>query len=171
VQAWRLLGYENRVLASEDFQDDRKDAGDMGSGHTVTALYEVVPIGAPLDVDVGSTPALRYQRVTSAAKQIPDELLNVSVRYKDPDGDRSRLMRQPVAVRSVEASADDRFTMAVAGYAMLLHRSKYVGSFDFDHVIALATSGAGLDSARAEFITMARTTRELAAKAALARRK
>jgi len=146
VRAYRLIGYENRLLRDEDFDDDRKDAGEMGAGHSVTALYELVPVGAPTaDAGRRATP-LRYQeprRDAGAARS--DELLFVSLRYKPPTSDTSRLLRQAVTARPGRASADLTFAAAVAGYGMLLRRSPHAGSMTFDAVRELAQSSLGDD--------------------------
>src|SRR6185503_15190583 len=116
VQAYRLIGYENRLLRNEDFTDDTKDAGDMGAGHSVTALYDVVPAGAQLDVAIGSTGALRYQAPAGASAASRNrELLFVNVRYKPPTDSVSRLLQQPVFDRRGGVSDDFRFVLAVAG--------------------------------------------------------
>jgi Ca-activated chloride channel homolog len=162
VQSYRLLGYENRLLAREDFADDRKDAGEMGAGHTVTALYEVVPTGAtPVVLDGDS---LTYQRVTlrSTASQSPD-LLTVRLRYKDPTGSKSRLLSAPVVDRD-ERSADDlRFASAVAAFAMVLRNSEHKGNASYDLVLALARESRGEDPEgyRGEFISMVERARSL----------
>jgi Ca-activated chloride channel homolog len=162
VQSYRLLGYENRLLAREDFADDRKDAGEMGAGHTVTALYEVVPTGAtPVALDGDS---LTYQRVTlrSTASQSPD-LLTVRLRYKDPTGSKSRLLSAPVVDRD-ERSADDlRFASAVAAFAMVLRNSEHKGNASYDLVLALARESRGEDPEgyRGEFISMVERARSL----------
>jgi Ca-activated chloride channel family protein len=129
VQSYRLVGYENRLLAKEDFNDDKKDAGDMGAGHTVTALYEVVPVGvkAPKAQAAGVDP-LKYQApaaLTEASAR--GELLTVAVRYKPPSGSESTKMTQVVVDSSVpfaSASADQRFATAVAHFALVLRESK-----------------------------------------------
>jgi Ca-activated chloride channel homolog len=164
VQSYRLLGYENRLLAREDFADDRKDAGEMGAGHTVTALYEVVPTGAtPVALDGDS---LTYQRVTlrSTASQSPD-LLTVRLRYKEPTGSKSRLLSTPVVDRG-ERSADDlRFASAVAAFAMVLRNSEHKGNASYDLVLALARESRGEDPEgyRGEFISMVERARSLSA--------
>ena len=164
VQAYRLIGYENRLLRNEDFTDDKKDAGDMGAGHSVTALYDVVPVGAKLDVKVGTTDSLRYQRpAATTAVARSDELLFVNVRYKLPSDSTSRLMQQPVRDRGAKASGDFRFVASVAAYGMLLRQSEFRGSITYDDVIALARDGAGEDRYRRDFITLVESTRRIAA--------
>src|SRR5215210_3516050 len=99
VQAYRLLGYEDRLLRDEDFANDAKDAGEIGAGHTVTALYEIVRVGERLDVELPQATTPRYQRPEGTGSS-SGELLHVAMRYKAPDGDRSMLVTQPVMARS-----------------------------------------------------------------------
>ena len=163
VQAYRLLGYEDRLLRDEDFANDRKDAGDVGAGHTVTALYEIVPAGVKLDVDLPGVAPLRYQRV-SGGQSPRDELLHVALRYKAPDGDRSTLMTTPVrAERTSRPSESMRFASAVAGFGMLLRESKNAGSLTWNEMLALARGarGADEDGYRADFIRMGETAAKL----------
>ncbi len=165
--AYRLIGYENRLLADEDFNDDTKDAGELGAGHTVTALYEVVPAGLPVPRSVDP---LRYE--STAGPQPPvetppgafeDELLYVKVRYKDPDGSESRLLAHAVADRSRSPSRSFRFAAAVAGFGMLLRDSPHAGRFTPDDVISLAEGGRGDDPRgyRGEFIRLVEAARDL----------
>jgi Ca-activated chloride channel homolog len=165
VQAYRLLGYENRILAKEDFADDRKDAGELGAGHSVTALYEVVPVGAPPVALAGDS--LTYQQVTlrPSANQSPD-LLTVKLRYKDPKGTTSRLLTAPVVDRGEDRSSDDqRFASAVAAFALVLRNSEFKGTASYDLVLALARESRGEDveGYRNEFITMVERARALSA--------
>ncbi len=163
VQAYRLLGYENRLLAKEDFADDKKDAGEMGAGHSVTALYEVVPVGARPVALAGDS--LTYQHVSlrpSAGKS--PELLTVRLRYKDPKGTRSRLLSTPVTDRRASAASEDmRFASAVAGFALLLRDSDHKGAASFDQVLALARGARGDDPSgyRGEFIGLVEAARTL----------
>src|SRR5690606_19434703 len=128
VKAYRLVGYENRLLEAEDFNNDRKLGGDMGVGHTVTALYEVVPVGAKSDF-AGSVDPLKYQTVKERpAASAAGELATVKFRYKQPDGDKSRMQQVAVTGKPVsiqQASADLRFASAVAELGMLLRNSDY----------------------------------------------
>ncbi|WP_420449209.1 YfbK domain-containing protein [Candidatus Palauibacter sp.] len=167
VTAYRLIGYENRLLADEDFNDDTKDAGELGAGHTVTALYEVVPAGLPVPRSVDP---LRYQ--PTADPQPPtaappsafeDELLYVKVRYKDPGGSESKLLAHAVPDRARSPSGSFRFAAAVAGFGMLLRDSPHAGSYTLDEVISLAERGRGDDSRgyRGEFIRLVETVRDL----------
>lgn len=157
VAAWRLVGYENRVLAARDFADDKKDAGEIGAGHTVTALYEIVPVGAEL----ASVPPLRYQdaapRVTPAAAS--SELLTVKLRYKQPDGDTSELLTVPFTDdgRKFEAAAPDlRFAAAVAAFGLCLRDSEQRGSATFRDVYRWAEPALGADphGDRREFLKL-----------------
>ncbi|WP_349263099.1 YfbK domain-containing protein [Longimicrobium sp.] len=159
VYAYRLIGYENRMLASEDFNDDVKDAGEMGAGHTVTALYEIVPVGAQSDVQIGAVDPLRYQR----ARGGPDarfgrEMMNVKVRYKLPEGTRSRLLAHtvPVWLGDGPPSENFRFAAAVAEFGMLLRASEHRGRSSVEGVLQLArgATGADADGYRGEFVRM-----------------
>ena len=164
VAGYRLIGYENRLLADEDFNDDTKDAGELGAGHTVTALYEVVPAGlaVPGDRDVD---ALRYQPRADdpPLSDFEGEMLYVKVRYKDPDGAKSKLLEQAVADRAGTPSTDFRFAAAVAGFGMLLRDSEHAGTFSLDDVVQLAEAGRGDDPRgyRGEFIRIVEATRDL----------
>jgi Ca-activated chloride channel family protein len=164
VQAYRLLGYENRLLAREDFADDRKDAGELGAGQAVTALYEVVPVGAEPVALADS--GLTYQDVSvRPSARRSRELLTVRVRYKPPTGAESRLFTRPVTDRGDEPNEDFRFASAVAGFAMLLRDSEHRGTVTFDRVIALARGARGDDPGgyRAEFAGLVETARDLMA--------
>jgi Ca-activated chloride channel family protein len=167
VQAYRLIGYENRLLADEDFNDDTKDAGELGAGHSVTALYEVVPVGAP-PVETGSVDPLRYQRPEEDASDSgrageDDELMFVKLRYKAPDGEHSRLLALVVPDRAGDASADLRFAASVAAFGMLLRDSEQCGDFTLADVSRLARASLGEDrhGYRAEFVRLVEATREL----------
>ena len=164
VEGYRLIGYENRLLADEDFNDDTKDAGELGAGHTVTALYEVVPAGADVPRG-GEVDELRYQPQADdpPLSEFKGEMLYVKVRYKDPDGEKSRLLEQAVADRSGMPSTDFRFATAVAGFGMLLRESPYAGTFSLDDVVKMAEKGKGDDPRgyRGEFIRLVEATRDL----------
>lgn len=168
VQGYRLVGYANRLLAAQDFNDDTKDAGEIGAGHTVTAFYEVVPVGAPLTA-AGVDP-LKYQPASepaAAAQGLANgELLNVKLRYKRPDGDASvkREVPVPVSDRALADTGDDfRFAAAVALFGMVLRDSEHAGSAGLGAVLALAESGAGPDpwGDRAEFLQLVQRAQEL----------
>ena len=165
VQSYRLLGYENRTLAREDFADDRKDAGELGSGHTVTALYEIVPVGATPEA-LGDD-SLTYQQVSIRPEaNRSGELMTVRLRYKDPQGSTSRLLEEPVRDRSGgTASEDMRFASAVAAFALLLRDSEHRGQASYEQVLSLARGARGEDPQgyRGEFIGMVETARTLSA--------
>ncbi len=129
VQSYRLIGYENRILAAQDFNDDTKDAGELGAGHSVTALYEVIPVGIESD---GSVDPLRYQDPSTASEAaFSDELMLLKLRYKEPTGDASKLMETPVVDRGIsleQTSPDFRLSAAVASFGMMLRNSEYQGA-------------------------------------------
>ena len=153
VGAYRLIGYENRLLAKEDFNDDRKDAGEMGAGHTVTALYEIVPPAAVSDLP--SVDPLKYQRTPApqAGGSGSNELMTVKLRYKAPESDVSRLMTVAVNDRKGEISANLGFAAAVAEFGMLLRQSEFRGQATWESARQLATRyrGDDADGYRAEF--------------------
>ena len=163
VQAYRLIGYEDRLLRKEDFNSDRIDAGDIGAGHTVTALYEVVPVGVAWEPESTVDP-LKYQRPETGGQQ-PDareassELLTVKLRYKEPDGNISKLLEFPLTDTGeafAEASADFKFAAAVAGFGMVLRDSPHKGAATLDAVEHWADAGTGSDAGgyRTEFISL-----------------
>jgi Ca-activated chloride channel family protein len=156
VKEYRLVGYENRLLNEEDFENDKKDAGEMGAGHTVTALYELVTTNRHTDY----VRKLKYQP-TEVIPEVPQsgELATIKFRYKKPDGDKSILMTEeiPQLVQPVSETSDNfRFSAAVAGFAMLLRNSEYKGTINYDQVLSLARSSKGYDKDgyRAEFIRL-----------------
>ena len=163
VRAYRLIGYENRMLRNEDFTDDKKDAGEVGSGHSVTALYEIVPVGATTDVTIRVPDSLRYQRRSAEPSPAAGpELLFVKVRYKAPDGDESRLLSRAVLADEGHApSVDFQFQAAVAEFGLLLRNSDQRGKADLGHVIAAAREALGADPEgyRAEFVKLAEAVR------------
>jgi Ca-activated chloride channel family protein len=163
VRAYRLLGYEDRLLRDEDFANDAKDAGEIGAGHVVTALYEIVRTDAPLDVPLPETGTLRYQRAPSEVSAPAGELLHVAMRYKEPDGERSRLVTHPVLARRSAPSESMRFASAVAGFGMLLRNSPHSGSLSWNQVVDLARHARGedRDGYRADFIRLAELASEL----------
>jgi len=159
VGAYRLVGYEDRALKSRDFNDDTKDAGEMGAGHTVTALYEIVPPGE--DVGAPGVDPLKYQRPADPAPRrvaVPStELMTVKVRYKQPDGDRSTLVTVPVSGRVTPSPKHVGFAAAVAEFGMLLRRSPYKGDATWAEVVRMAQQhrGSDPDGYRAEFSRLA----------------
>lgn len=167
VQGYRLIGYENRMLAKEDFNDDKKDAGELGSGHTVTALYEVIPVGVE-DTFLTKVDDLKYQKKkTPAANSNNDEILTVKFRYKAPDGDVSKLIEHPVMDKQITVSRTSdnfRFATAVAEFGMLLRNSPFKSKATFGNVIEMARNAKGTDEEgyRAEFIRLAENARLLA---------
>jgi len=161
VEGYRLIGYENRLLAQEDFNDDKKDAGEIGAGHTVTALYEIVPSGA--GTTLPEVDPLRYQQTPGEPRSATanDELLFVKVRYKDPDADASRLLSWPVRDRGATFAAapeDFRFAASVASFGMLLRQSQHKGSATYDDVLHVAQGALGADEGgyRAGFLDLVR---------------
>lgn len=145
VQAYRLIGYENRLLAAEDFNDDAKDAGDMGAGHTVTALYEIVPAGSESDVEIRGVDSLRYRRPSVPVSRGGNELGFIKLRYKQPSGPVSTLLTHTVSREIAEPSTDFTFASAVAAFGMILRDSPHRGSATLDQVLALASDGMGFD--------------------------
>lgn len=160
VGEYQLIGFETRMLAREDFRDDKVDAGEIGAGHTVTAIYEVTPAGS----DVERVAELRYQdKRTEPKAEFDDELAFLKVRYKLPDSDTSTLIARPItagdAFASVDAAPRDvRFSTAVAAFGQLLRGGRYTGDYDYDDVIALAQGARGDDpfGYRNEFIGLVR---------------
>lgn len=157
VQGYRLVGYENRLLNKEDFNDDKKDAGELGSGHTVTALYEVIPVGvkSPFLKDVD---ALKYQS-SKLKGNASAELLTVKFRYKAPTGSTSKLIEHPVLDKGLafeKCSENLRFASAVAQFGMLLRDSEFKGTTMFSSVVKTASAAKGKDveGYRKEFIKL-----------------
>src|SRR5690606_24699239 len=158
VQAYRLIGYESRLRAAEDFNDDAKDAGELGAGHSVTALYEIVPAGVKSPAQIRGVDPLRYQTPrTGTPTARGGELAFVKLRYKAPDGDTSKLLEHAVADDvAATPSADFHFAAAVAAFGMVLRESEHRGNASIDQVIALAREGLGDDREgyRAEFVRL-----------------
>ena len=163
VDAYRLIGYENRLLNDEDFNDDTKDAGEMGSGHMVTALYEIIQAGS--DEDIPSVDPLKYQESTKTEKnKYSNELLTIKVRYKKPDGRTSMLLEQ--AVKDYSEDIDDasdnlRFAAAVAEFGMILRDSEFKGRATLESAAILASSAKGNDEEgyRSEMIRLINTAK------------
>jgi Ca-activated chloride channel family protein len=167
VAAYRLIGYENRLLNKQDFNDDTKDAGEIGAGHHVTALYEIVPPGK--DQGLPGVDPLEFQKSKAAEHDLaadrPESML-VKLRYKAPDGDTSKLIKQGVVDQGASygtASDDFKFACAVAGFGMLLRESPYKGSLTYAGVLEMAALGVEKDAAgyRREFVEMVRKARSL----------
>ena len=139
---------ENRVLAKEDFNDDKKDAGEIGAGHAVTALYELISAGTE-DESASKVDSLKYQSpagLTDAANR--DESLTLKLRYKEPEGQTSKLVEYPVIdneARFQDADHDARFAAAVANFGMQLRKSKFAGDWDLQDVIEVAQDAKGED--------------------------
>lgn len=160
ISEYRLIGYETRALAREDFNNDKVDAGDIGAGHTVTALYEITPVGSKAQ----SVDNLRYAKKV-AAPQDSDELGFLKVRYKLPNGKKSKLLETAITknMEKSEVGADTRFAVSVAAFGQLLRGSKYVGDYSFDDVLELAKSAKDQDEFgyRAEFIKLVSLAKSL----------
>ncbi|TCD03344.1 vWA domain-containing protein [Pedobacter psychroterrae] len=168
TQAYRLIGYENRVLTAKDFNNDQKDAGELGAGHTVTALYEIIPVGVK-STFAGSVDELKYQVDSKPAVLLKNskELMTVKLRYKKPDENVSKLITQAVidtAVPFGNTSDNFRFSAAVAEFGMLLRQSAYKQNASFDNVISTAQKATGKDDEgyRAEFVKLAKSAKLLA---------
>jgi len=159
VAAYRLIGYENRMLAREDFNDDKKDAGELGAGHTVTAMYEIIPIGVESNF-VKSVDPLKYQiEKKKPVKSFADELMTVKLRYKQPDGKVSKLISKAVSTntKDLDSTSDNfRWAATVAGFGMLLRDSEFKQEADYDLMIAMGQSSLGADKEgfRKEMIKM-----------------
>ncbi|MBX3175107.1 MAG: von Willebrand factor type A domain-containing protein [Gemmatimonadaceae bacterium] len=146
VAGYRLLGYENRLLNDEDFKDDKKDAGDMGAGHSVTALYEIIPVGSRDAAQVKLPDSLRYVLVARPEPRSTGELMYVKVRYKQPTDSVSVPMEHAVPNRVAEADEDFRFAQAVAAFGMVLRQSEHKGSATPEMALELANGAVGRDS-------------------------
>jgi Ca-activated chloride channel family protein len=172
VGAYRLIGYENRLLRNQDFNDDKKDAGEIGAGHTVTALYEIVPPGS--DADIAKVDPLKYQRPSPrTASAGRDELMTVKLRYKAPDSDESHLISVTVKNHTSELSSNLGFAAAVTEFGMVLRQSEYKGSSTFADASALARRfrGADPDGYRAEFVRLVELASSLSQQATTEARK
>lgn len=170
VQGYRLIGYENRMLAKEDFNDDKKDAGELGSGHTVTALYEVIPAGVKTEW-LKNVDDLKYQKNNPSQNEkkpeSTNEILTVKFRYKAPDGDVSKLIEhavEDIQISLAKTSDNFRFAAAVAEFGMLLRNSEFKGQSSFADVVKIAKGAKGDDKQgyRTEFIKLVNNARTLA---------
>ena len=164
VGAYRLIGYENRLLRNEDFNDDTKDAGEIGAGHTVTAFYELVSPGEAKNLP-GIDP-LKYQTpMDTTPGENSDELFTLKLRYKEPDGDTSKLMEIPVPESDLAQSLtpDCSFAAAVAAFGMILRESPHKGDASIPLVLELANAGKGDDpnGYRTEFIQLVKVAESL----------
>ena len=168
VQGYRLIGYENRMLAKEDFNNDKKDAGELGSGHTVTALYEIVPVGIETNV-FDKVDDLKYQKTKTKEVAVGDfngELMNIKLRYKKPDGELSKLIQHPVMDQNIpiNVTSDNlRFASAVAEFGMLLRNSEFKGNSTYKGVQLLAANAIQKDAEgyRKEFIELVKKAQKL----------
>lgn len=161
VKAYRLIGYENRMLKSEDFNNDKKDAGELGSGHTVTALYEIIPVG--VESEFFKIDELKYQttKIDPAAKK-SEELMTIKLRYKKPDEDVSKLIVHPLNDNNIalaKTSDNFRWSASVAAFGMLLRESEYSKNYTYDDVVQLAQGARGTDKEgyRIEFINLVKS--------------
>jgi Ca-activated chloride channel family protein len=165
VKAYRLIGYENRILNNEDFNDDKKDAGEMGSGHTVTALYELIPAGS--EEKTGKIDPLKYQENSTKLKPSENaELLTIKLRYKNPDGVTSMLYEKavPGEVLDFAGTTDNfRFSAAVAEFGLILRDSEFKANATMSHLLGMAQGARGMDEEgyRGEFIKLVKTAKEL----------
>ncbi|HUQ65238.1 MAG TPA: von Willebrand factor type A domain-containing protein [Flavitalea sp.] len=163
VQAYRLVGYENRMLNKEDFNNDTKDAGEIGSGHTVTALYELIPAGVKSEF-IEKTDPLKYSSSEKPSHRENDEIMNIKFRYKKPDAEKSMLIEHPVENDNVAQTSDNfRFAAAVAQFGMLLNNSIFKQGSSFENAKMLASGAIGDDDEgyRQEFLTLIRQARKL----------
>jgi len=163
VAGYRLIGYENRLLANRDFEDDKKDAGEIGAGHSVTALYEIVPAGQKVENDGIE---LKYSPTQKGDTRFNNELMTVKLRYKDPEGSQSKLLTMGVLDndRAVANASDNlRFATAVAQFGMLLRDSRYKGSANFGNARSLVegTVSSDLKGYRNEFLGLLDRARNL----------
>ncbi len=159
VAEYRLIGYETRALAREDFNNDKVDAGDIGAGHSVTAIYEITPVGSPAVLNG----PLRYAPAAEATAT-DGELGFLKLRYKRPGEDRSVLIETPILPGAVPASGDVAFSAAIAGFGQLLRGGDYLGAWGYDDAIALANGARGEDpfGYRTEAVTLMRLAESLA---------
>ena len=170
VQGYRLIGYENRMLAKEDFNNDKKDAGDLGSGHTVTALYEIIPVGVQSDF-LKQVDTLKYQ----AAEKFPaatfaGEMMTLKMRYKQPDDSISKLMTVAILDEQKQlqsTSTNFRFAAAVAEFGMMLRNSSFKQQSSYKEVVSLAENALGTDKEgyRKEFLQLVKNANSIAKKA------
>ncbi len=169
VQAYRLVGYENRLLNKEDFNNDKKDAGELGSGHTVTALYEIIPVGVESSF-LGNVDELKYQKPSKEKRSsFKNEIMTVKFRYKEPDEEESKLIIHPLVDANIpleKTSQNFRFATAVAQFGMLLRNSEFKGNTTYEKVISQANAAIGSDKEgyRSEFVKLVQHVQLLAKK-------
>jgi len=168
VQGYRLIGYENRLLNKEDFNNDKKDAGDLGSGHTVTALYEIIPVGVKSNF-IEKVDPLKYNQQNDKVNSDGDELMTVKFRFKKPDEDKSQLIEHPVIDQHValaQTSVNFRFVAAVAQFGMLLRNSEFREQSSYAKALTLAKNALGKDAEgyRAEFLGLVKKAGKLTIK-------
>jgi Ca-activated chloride channel family protein len=167
VQAYRLIGYENRMLNKEDFNNDKKDAGELGSGHTVTALYEIIPAGIEDDM-VEDVDDLKYQQPGNAINN-GNEFMTIKFRYKKPDGDKSILMVHAVNDENKtfnNTGSNLRFAAAVAEFGLLIRNSEFKQNASYKNVLAMAKAALGTDveGYRTDFVKLVENARLLSKK-------
>jgi Ca-activated chloride channel family protein len=171
VGAYRLIGYENRMLKKEDFKDDSKDAGEIGAGHTVTALYEIIPADAAATLASANVPQvddLEFQQARKLSEAAGSgQLLTLKLRYKQPDADKSQELKFPVNDKGESfggASEDFQFAAAVAGFGMLLRDSEHKGDLTYDAILEIAGASKGDDphGYRAEMLEMVKRAKQIA---------
>lgn len=169
VKGYRLIGYENRMLKKEDFHDDKKDAGELGAGHTVTALYEIIPGDLKDSPFLAKVDSLKYQQSSKIDPTAydSDELFTLKLRYKKPDGKKSKLIEKAVFDQQIplhQTSDNFRFSAAVASFGMLLRDSEFKGGSSLADVLKMAKGAKGEDEEgyRSEFIRMVRSTQLVA---------
>jgi len=167
VKGYRLIGYENRLLDKEDFNDDSKDAGELGAGHVVTAIYEIIPKNVETEFLV-SVDRLKYQKTISRFINVSDDLGTIKMRYKKPKGKKSIKLEKVISSKKERIDdntkfGDVRFASSVALFGMLLRKSEFVQNGSYDQVIQLAESSIGLDeyAYRSEFIELVKIAKEL----------
>lgn len=167
VKAYRLIGYVNRKLNKEDFNDDKKDAGELGAGHTVTALYEIIPANSKETI-TGSVDELRYQKpsATNVELKNSNEIAMIKLRYKQPNGNTSKLLVHYLSQVNSSTSENFQFSAAVAGFGMLLSESKYSNGMTYNDIVEWANNSKGIDSEgyRSEFIQLVKMADLLADK-------
>jgi Ca-activated chloride channel family protein len=168
VKGYRLIGYENRMLAKEDFNDDKKDAGELGSGHTVTALYEIIPVDVAFEeLDTIKVDPLKYQKVNNKIVfSNSNELMNIKFRYKKPNEETSQLMEEAVAykpLKSIETNSNIQFAAAVAQFGLMLRNSKYKANSSYENILKLANNvlKEDNDEYKKEFINLVKKAKKL----------